>query len=62
MDEDALRQGKLAALREELEAIHVANKLYWNCKEHSHEAGMEHQMRQERLEQLRKEMSELGSG
>jgi hypothetical protein len=27
---------KLASLREEVEVIHFANKLYWAQKEHSH--------------------------
>ena len=48
-------------LREELDAINFANKQHWNRGEHSHEADMEHQVRQERLEQIRKEMSELGT-
>lgn len=42
-----------------MEAIHRANKLYWNRAEHSREADMEHQQRQERLEQIRNEMEEL---
>ena len=58
MDE-ALRQAKLAALREEMDAIHRANKLYWGHTEHSREADMEHQQRQERLEQIRNEMEEV---
>jgi len=55
----ALRLAKLAALREEMDAIHRANKLYWGHTGHSREAEMEHQQRQERLEQVRKEMEEL---
>jgi hypothetical protein len=42
-----------------MEAIHLANKLYWSSTGRSHEADMEHQLRQERLDQLRKEMDEL---
>jgi hypothetical protein len=61
MDE-AVRQAKLAALSQELDAIHVANKVYWDRKEHNRQDDMEHQLRQERLEQVRKEMSELGAG
>ena len=56
---DALRQARLAALRDEMEAIHLANKLYWSSTGRSHEADMEHQLRQERLDKLRKEMDEL---
>ncbi|MGA8492797.1 MAG: hypothetical protein WB711_20410 [Terriglobales bacterium] len=55
----ALRQARLAALREEVEAIHSANKLYWGSTVRSHDTDMEHQQRQELLEQLRKEMDEL---
>jgi hypothetical protein len=50
---------KLASLREEVEAIHFANKLYWAQKEHSHAAVAEYERRQARLEQIRKEMEEL---
>jgi len=53
--EDAVRQAKLVALEEETEAIHFANVLYWDRKLHSHEADMEHQRRQKRLKQVRKE-------
>jgi len=56
---DALRQARLGALRGEMDAIHVANKLHWGSAGHTHEADMEHQLRQERLDQLRKEMDEL---
>ena len=57
MDE-ALRQAR-PALQEEMEAIHSANKLYWGRTGHSREADTEHQQRQERLEQIRKELEEL---
>jgi hypothetical protein len=60
MNDDTLRQAKLAALREEIEANRFANKLYWDQKGHSHDADVEHQRRQERLEQVRKKMDELG--
>jgi len=58
MDE-AFCQARVAALREKMEAIHSANRLYWIRTGHSHEADMEHQQRQERLEQIRKEIQEL---
>jgi hypothetical protein len=57
--DDALRHAKLAVLRQELEAIHLANKAYWGSTERNHEADMEHQLRQERLERIRDEMDEL---
>jgi hypothetical protein len=53
--EDSVRQAELVALEEEMEAIHLANMLYWNCEAHSHEADLEYQLRQERLKQVRKE-------
>jgi hypothetical protein len=53
--DDFGRQAKLVALEEETEAIHFANMLYWQCEAHSHEADMEHQRRQKRLSQVRKE-------
>ena len=62
MNDDNGHHAKLAALRKELEAIHIANKVHWNRKEHNHEADMEHQLRKERLDQIRKEMDELENG
>jgi hypothetical protein len=50
-----VRQAKLVALEEETEAIHFANMLYWNYDAHSDEADLEHQRRQKRLSQVRKE-------
>jgi hypothetical protein len=57
--DDALRQATISALRAEMDAIHSANKLYWVRQGRSHEADMEHQLRQERLEQIRKDLDEL---
>jgi len=48
--EHAQRQVQLAAIVEEMNAIHTANKLYWNQKEHNHKEDMRHQRRQKRLE------------
>lgn len=59
MRDQAVLQLTLAALQQELEAIHAANKLYWNRQRHSREDDMEHQGRQERLEHLREEMNKL---
>jgi hypothetical protein len=50
--EEALHR---TGLREELEAIHFANRLYWNLANRSPEDDMEHLQRQERLIQVRKE-------
>jgi len=51
---------RIAALHEEMDAIHFANRLYWNQKSHGHDADAEHQKRQSRLEEIRKELSEFG--
>jgi hypothetical protein len=59
MVDDATRQARLVVLRQELGAIHSVNQQYWNRKEYSHEADMDLQLRQERLEHIRKEMDEL---
>ncbi len=50
---------KLVALRKEIDAIHLANRLYWDQKKHSQAASAEYEQRQERLEQIRREMEEL---
>jgi hypothetical protein len=47
---------KLASLREEVEAIHFANTLYWAQKEHTHAAVAEYERRQERLDQIRNKL------
>ena len=50
---------RLAALREEVDAIHHANRLYWAQKKPSRTARAEYEWRQERLERIRREMQEL---
>jgi hypothetical protein len=51
---------RIAALHEEMDAIHFANRLYWDQKSHSRDADADHQKRQSRLEEIRKELSEFG--
>jgi hypothetical protein len=51
---------RIAALHEEMDAIHFANRLYWDQKSHGRDADSEHQKRQSRLEEIRKELSEFG--
>jgi hypothetical protein len=51
---------KIAALHEEMDAIHFANRLYWDQKSHGRDADAEYQKRQSRLEEIRKELSEFG--
>jgi hypothetical protein len=52
---DDLNRAQLAAVLEEMEAIHLANMWYWERKEHDRQEEMEYERRQERLEQIRKE-------
>jgi hypothetical protein len=49
---------KLAALQNEVELILVANTLYWGQELYSQTAAAEHELRQERLQQIREEMAE----
>jgi hypothetical protein len=51
---------RIAALHAEMDAIHFANRLYWDQKSHSRDADAEHQKRQGRLEEIRDELSEFG--
>jgi hypothetical protein len=51
---------RIAALQAEMDAIHFANRLYWDQKSPSRDADSEHQQRQRRLEEIRKELSEFG--
>jgi hypothetical protein len=51
---------RIVALHAEMDAIHFANRLYWDQKSHSRDADAEHQKRQSRLEEIRKELSEFG--
>jgi hypothetical protein len=44
-------------IREELEAIDVAMRLYWKQKDHSYAAVAEYERGRERLEQIRGQMS-----
>ena len=52
---DALDQAQLMVALEEMDAIYLANLLYWNLRQYSHEEDMEHERRKERLEQIRKQ-------
>lgn len=63
MPSDSSIQARLANLREEMDSIHLANGLYWKQGEcHSREEMAEYERRQERLEEIRKELSELTEG
>jgi hypothetical protein len=59
MDIDPLKEERIAALRDEIEAIHSANTLYWTSQEHSRAATAEYRRRIERLEEIRIEFDQL---
>jgi len=50
---------EIAALQEEMEFIHHANEQYWRKANPSHAAKARYYSRQERLEEVRRELSEL---
>jgi hypothetical protein len=54
---------KITALLEEMHSIHVANSLYWKQpkQDQTREARAEYQRRQDRLEEIRSELSQLSS-
>jgi hypothetical protein len=53
-------QVKIAALTKEMDEIHRANSLYWNQGQHPTKAATaRYEFRQERLEQIRKELEVL---
>ena len=52
-------RSKFAALRDEVDAIHIANTVYLSEELHSQPATAAYELRRERLEQVRNEMEEL---
>jgi hypothetical protein len=53
----------MAVLSEEMDSIHYANRLFWEQKAHSREASVEYYRRQDRLEEIRSELTGLiGAG
>jgi hypothetical protein len=59
MERDGRNKARLAALREEAEAIHAANTVYWTSDNQSGEAAAEYYRRLNRLEEIRKEFDRL---
>jgi hypothetical protein len=55
------QQADLTKLEDEMELAHFANKLYWGRKIHNREASAEYQRRQERMDQIRRELDGLKS-
>jgi chromosome segregation ATPase len=52
MEIDAKKKARIAALSEEIHGIHFVNSLYWS----------EYQRRQDRLDEIRRELAQLQSG
>jgi hypothetical protein len=62
MELDAKKKPRMAALNEEMDVIHSANQSYWNQgQSHSARSKAHYQFRQERLEEIRKELAQLRS-
>jgi len=59
MELEATRKDRIAALRDEIQKIEFANKLYWEGKTLSPEASNDCQRRLERLKEIRLELIEL---
>lgn len=59
MKPEAARKSRIMVLNEEMHSIHSANRLYWKNKAPTREAKAEHQRRQDRLEEVRRELDEL---
>jgi len=56
---DARTSAKIAFLNQEMDEIHYAHTLYWKQEGHSNAATAQYQWRQDRLEEIRKELDRL---
>jgi hypothetical protein len=62
MEPDVNKESRIAALNKEMDAIYYADRQYWEQGGWvTHDARIEHQRRQERLEEIRKELAQLRS-
>jgi hypothetical protein len=62
LERDAKKESRIAALSKEMDAIYFADRQYWEQREGvTHDARIEHERRQERLEEIRKELTQLRS-
>ena len=62
MELDAKTKARIAALNEEMDAIHRANILYWKLgKSQTPAAKCDYEVRNERLEKIRAEIAQLRS-
>jgi hypothetical protein len=59
MELDAKAKVRIASLNEEMDSIHHANSLYWGKQGHSRMAIAEYQFRNERLDKIRAELTQL---
>jgi hypothetical protein len=56
------KQARIAALGEEMDAIHALNCVYWKAGEAvTAEGRVEYQRRIDRLEEIRHELAQLGT-
>ena len=55
----AKKTERIAVLREEIELIHHANEQYWRQPNPGNAARAHYYRRQERLEEIRRELAEL---
>jgi hypothetical protein len=59
MEPDTTTRARIAALSKELEAIYVADTVYWRQDDHTRDDRAQYHRRQERLEEIRNELAEL---
>jgi hypothetical protein len=59
MDPETMRKAKIAVLHEEIDLIHHANELYWRQANADNANKAAYYRRQDRLEEIRSELTEL---
>jgi uncharacterized membrane protein len=59
MEINAKKKARIAALTEEMDAIHSANRAYWKQSKPTVAERAEHQRRQDRLEEIRAALGRL---
>jgi hypothetical protein len=59
MELDAKAKARILALSEEMDAIHSANKLYWEHANQTLAARADYNFRNERLEKIRAELDQI---
>jgi len=62
MEPNAGTSARIAVLKEEMDAIHQANSVYWKQgQSQTVEERAQYRLRQKRLEEIRRELAELRS-